>query len=245
MPARAVAEDRLLADQVLVLVHPRAQLLDHRARLVVERHRDVLGDAADLGVARVHAHAAGELEEVEHAVALAEAVEEQRDAAEVDRAGAEEDQVVVQPLQLGEDRADPLAAARHLEPEQLLDRHAVDELVAEERVVVGPGRVRDRLPVRLLLHVLLDARVHVAELVVQADDGLAVERRDEPQHAVGRGVVRPEVEQHRVGVVRGRDQHRRDRREHLGGRAADRAVVGQRAGHQTASENWTGSPPMG
>ena len=71
----------------------------------------------------------------------------------------------------------------------------------EERVVVGPGRVRDRLPVRLLLHVLLDARVHVAELVVQADDGLAVERRDEPQHAVRRRVVRPEVEQHRVRVV--------------------------------------------
>jgi hypothetical protein len=206
------------------------------ARLVVEGRGEILGHAADLGVARVHAHAAGELEEVEHPVALAEAVEEQRDAAEVDRAGAEEDQVVVKPLQLGEHRADPLAAARHLEPEQLLDGHAVDELVAEECVVVGPGRVRDRLPVRLLLHVLLDARVHVAELVVQADDRLAVERRDEAQHAVGRGVVGPEVEEHRVGVVR-RDQHRRDRRQHLRGRVAQRARVGERARHQTASEN--------
>ena len=206
--------------------------------------RQVLGDAADLRVARVHAHAAGELDEVEHAVALAEAVEEQRDAAQVDRAGAEEDEVVVDALQLGEDRADPLAAARHLEAEQLLDRHAEHELVAEERVVVGPGRVRDRLPVRLLLHVLLDARVHVADLVVQADDRLAVERRDEAQHAVRRRVVRAEVEQHRVRVVRRRDQHRRDRREHLGGRVAERAVVGERA-HQTSSENCTGSPPMG
>ena len=212
--------------------------------LAVEAGRDVLGDAADLRVARVHAHAGRHLEQVEHAVALAEAVEEQADAAEVDRARAEEDQVVVQALQLGEERADPLAAARHLEAEQLLDAHHVHELVAEERVVVGPGRVRDRLPVRLLLHVLLDARVHVAELVVQADDGLAVERDHEAQHAVRRGVVRPEADLHQVRVA--------DRA------AAARTGVGQSTSAgvcpacarsivatQTASENCTGSPPIG
>ena len=47
--------------------------------------------------------------------------------------------------------------------------------------------------------------VHVADLVVQADDGLAVERGHEPQHAVRGRVVRAEVEQHRVRVVRRRD----------------------------------------
>ena len=47
--------------------------------------------------------------------------------------------------------------------EQLLDREHEDELVVLERDVVDPRRVRDRLPPRLLLHVLLEAGVEVAD----------------------------------------------------------------------------------
>ena len=82
-------------------------------------------------------------------------------------AGAEEDQVVVGALQLVK-IARIRSARADLEAEQLLDRHAEDELVAEEGVGVGPRRVGDRLPVRLLLHVLLDARVR-SRARLQAD----------------------------------------------------------------------------
>ena len=85
-------------------------------------------------------------------------------------------------------------AARHLDPEQLLDREDVEELVRVERDVVDARRVRDRLPPRLGLHVLLEAGVQVADDRADARDRLAVEVDDEPEDAVRRRVVRPEVD---------------------------------------------------
>ena len=177
---------------------------DEGAALALEAARQVLADAADLAVARVHALAGDHLEQVEHEVAVAEAVEEQRDPAEVDGARAEEDQVRVDAVELLEEHADPLGAARHLEVERLLDRHAERRLAAEEREVVHARDVRDGLPVRLLLDVLLDARVHVADHGLEADDELAVEHGHEPQHAVRRRVVGPDVDLEQVRVVRPR-----------------------------------------
>ena len=58
-----------------------------------------------------------------------------------------------------------------LEAEQLLDREHEDELVRLEGEVVDPLGVRDALPVRLLLHRLLEAGVEVA------DHGLDARRR--------------------------------------------------------------------
>ena len=43
---------------------------------------------------------------------------------------------------------------------------------------------------------LLDAAVEVAEDRVEVDDLLAVELEDDPQHAVGRRVLRPHVDEH-------------------------------------------------
>ena len=82
--------------------------------------------------------------------------------------------------------------------EQLLDREHEDELVVLERDVVDPLRVRDRLPPRLLLHVLLEAGVEVADHGLEPDDVLAVQVDDQAQHAVRRRVVRPEVDRHDV-----------------------------------------------
>src|SRR6266566_3994977 len=60
-------------------------------------------------------------------------------------------------------RVHPRRFARHVQAEQLLDRENEDELVVLEGQVVDPLRVRDRLPPRLLLHVLLEAGVQVAD----------------------------------------------------------------------------------
>ena len=81
MPARA--------DEYGALGHD----LEELAQLVGEAGGDVLDHAADLEVARVHALAGGHLEQVEDLLALAQAVQEDRDRAEVQRAGAEPDQV--------------------------------------------------------------------------------------------------------------------------------------------------------
>ena len=60
--------------------------------------------------------------------------------------------------------------------------------------VVDARRVGDGLPPRLRLHVLLEPGVEVADDGADAGDRLAVQVDDEPQHAVGRGVVRAEVD---------------------------------------------------
>ena len=99
-------------------------------------------------------------------------------------------------------------------PEELLDREDEGELVDLEREVVDPLRVRDRLPPRLLLHVLLEARVEVADDGLDALDPFAVQLHDEAEDAVRGGVVRPEVDLEDVAFLaesRVDLQDRRDR----------------------------------
>ena len=99
--------------------------------------------------------------------------------------------------------------------EQLLDAEHEDELVVLEGDVVDAWGVGDRLPPRLLLHVLLEAGVQVADHGAQADDALAGEVDDEPEDAVGRRVVRAEVDlEDLVGGAEllGQHEHGGDRR---------------------------------
>ena len=216
--------------------------LDELAALGVEAARNVLGEAAGLEVARVHARAGDELGQVEDLLALAEAVPEHRDRPELEPRRAEPDEVRVDAVQLAQQHAHPGRLARYLDPEQLLDREHEDELVVLEDEVVDPPGVRDRLPPRLLLHVLLEARVQVADHGVQPDDGLAVQVDHEAEHAVRRRMVRAEVDLEDVLGVRRDLEDGRDRRRDA------RALVDARAlgcQHYSASEKRTGSPPIG
>ena len=78
----------------------------------------------------------------------------------------------------------------------------VDErhLVGEARQPVDAVDQRGDLRVRAELGELLVAAVHVADDRVGGDHALAVEAHDEAQRAVGRRVLRPEVEDHVAGV---------------------------------------------
>ena len=115
MPLGALEPDLVARQQRLVVVdrlrHPLAEL----ARLGIEAARDVLGEPADLEVARVHAVAGDELEQVEDQLALAERVPEHRDRAELERRRAEPDEVRVDAVQLAEQRAHPDRLRRDLE----------------------------------------------------------------------------------------------------------------------------------
>ena len=151
--------DRLPVEERLVLVDPRREHVCELPALGEKAGRDVFGEPAGLEVARVHAHAGDELEEVEHGVALAEAVPEERDRPQLERTRAEPDQMRVDARQLAEQGAHPGGLRRRLDAEELLDREHEGELVDLEGEIVDPLRVRDGLPPRLLLHVLLEACV--------------------------------------------------------------------------------------
>ena len=115
-PDPVVREQRLVLDQLL---HLDVAELEH---LLVPARRQVLREPADAHRVVGQARAAELLEQVEDQLPFAQAVQEHRDRADVHRVAAEPDQVAGQPLQLREDRADVLRAARHLERQQLLDR---------------------------------------------------------------------------------------------------------------------------
>ena len=195
----------------------------------------------------MHPDAGDHLEQVEDHVALAERVPEHRDRADLERRRAEPDEVGVDAVELGEAHAHPLRLLGCLEREELLDREHEDELVGLEREVVDPLGVRDRLPVRLVLHRLLEAGMEVADHRANPCDVLTVEIDDQAKHAVRRGVVRAEVDGEDVveRVLLGVDLE--DRR---AWRWNPRAFVDARRrenGHRSYSspEKRTGSPPIG
>src|SRR5206468_3271409 len=117
-----------------------------------------------------------------------------RDRSELEGRSGEPDEMRVDAVQLAQQHAHPGRARRYFDREQLLDRKDEDELVVLERDVVDPLGIRDRLPPRLLLHRLLEAGVQVTDHRTQPDDLFAVEIDDEPQYAVRRRMVRPEVD---------------------------------------------------
>ena len=155
-------------------------------------------DAADLDVARVHALPGGHLEQVEDQLALAQAVQEDRDRAEVERARAEPDQVRGDPVELEMDHAQVLRALGDLDLGERLDGAAERQRVEVVGQVVHPLDDRDDLPVGLVLGGLLDPRVHVADDRFEVAHDLALERDEQAQHAVRGRVVRAEVERQQL-----------------------------------------------
>ena len=247
-------EDLVAVQDRLVLVDPRGHLGAEGAGLALEADGDVLEDASDLEVAGVHPLPGRQLEQVEDPVAVPEAVEEHRHRAEVERPGAEPDEVRVDPVQLQVDHSQVLGARRDLQLEQALD--AADERLHVEEVgeVVHPLHERDHLPVGLVLAVLLDPGVDVAHHRLQVADHLPLEADQQPQHPVGGGMVRPHVDRHQLllGLERlaGRGALHRGAADHLGLGARD--DVSAQVAHSNQRGTWrslwvkiTGSPPTG
>ncbi len=179
----------------------------------------------------MHALAGGHLEQVEDQVAVAPAVPEDRHRAEVEAAGREPQQVRGDPVELHVRDAQVLRARRDVDLEQRLDGPDVGHRVEVVREVVHPLDERDDLPVGLVFAVLLDAGVHVADDRLDVAHDLALERRDQPQHAVRGRVVRAEVERQQLVVLGVLDVGELDARLHLPVRHAR----GSRSGRACAS----------
>ena len=203
----------------------RARLLAERGDVIAEAEGEVGVDASGADVGGVHPRARDALVELHQLLALLEPPEHRRERADVHRVARDGEQVVEDPRDLEEHRADHLRAARHRRVRQRLHRHRVPLLLRHHRDVVEAVEVRQRLLVVLVLDQLLGAAVEEADVRVGALDHLAVELEDEAQHAVRRRVLRAEVERevldlHLVGVhqvaLHRRAlvalRHRRDRR---------------------------------
>ena len=128
--------------------------------------------------------------------ALAEAVEEDGEGADVHGVGAEPDEVRLDAGELVEQDAEVLGALGDLEAEELFYRQSVGDVVGHRAEVVDAVGERRDLGVELGLAGLLDAGVEVADVGGEGDDGLAVDFEDEAQDAVCGRVLRAHVEDH-------------------------------------------------
>ncbi len=165
----------------------------------VQPGRHLLLEAADPVEHVVDPPAGGLLHHRLQRLALPEGVEHRRDRADLHRVRAEEHQVVEHPVQLGQRHPQPDRALGDLHAHQPLDGEHHAELVGEGREPVVPVGQHDDLPVVADLEELLGAAVHVADDRLAGDHPLAVEDQLQPQHAVGGGVLRADV-QHHVGA---------------------------------------------
>ena len=191
------------ADEDLVLVEQqrvRVVLLGRAAHPVAQAGHelvvDVAVDAADPEVVEQHPLAGDRGQHLADLVALDEAVQDRRQAAQVERHPAHEQGVARDPVELAGEHPDVLGAPRHLDVEQLLERHDRRPLAEQRAHVLERVDLADDLVVVGVLAQLLDAAVEVAEDGVEVDDALAADLEDDPQHAVRRGVLGAHVEEH-------------------------------------------------
>ena len=178
--------------------------LEEVADRLVEIKRRLHGQAADADVAGHHPLAADGLKDALQLFAFTEAVEEDGHRPDVERVGAEPDQVRVDASELLEQDAEPLGALRDLQLQELFDRQRIDQVIGHRRKVVDAVGERRHLGVKLRLAGLLDTGVEIADVGCERDNGLAIDLEHQTENAVGRGMLRAHVEDHRLvddGIV--------------------------------------------
>ncbi|ODR80418.1 hypothetical protein BG842_11115 [Haladaptatus sp. W1] len=195
-------------EEVVILLHRRREAVDEIERLVEElppRLRNVPDDPAEAEVVVHHALAGQVLQDVLDDFAVPERVLEDGGevAVHVEREGPEREEVAGHAREFDAERPEDLSVLRHVDVREVLGRPRVRPLVGHVRGVIPAVGVRhDFVPVFSRLRHLLLAAVEVADVGANVQHLLAVEDGFDVEDAVGRRVVRPDVEKHRVGVVR-------------------------------------------
>jgi hypothetical protein len=163
---------------------------------------EVAVDAADAEVVEQHPGPGQGRQHLHDLVALDEAVQDRRQAAQVQGQEAHEEGVAGDAEQLAREDADVLRPARHLHVHELLEREDRRPLLEERADVLERVHLVDDVVVVRVLADLLDAAVEVAQDRVHVHDLLARELQDEAQDAVRGRVVRADVEEH-LAVAQG------------------------------------------
>ena len=193
-PFRALAPDEIVCQQRLVLVQPAGKVVQKPLHTFRKSLWEIPLQPADPEVPVHHALPGDHLEDVEDLLAVTEAVHEQAGDVEVDRRGAQVDEMAGDTRELGQDKPDDLGALRGGDAEQLFDCQDVGLLLDERSQILDPRRKDDVLMVRPGLHLLLKPGVQVADDGLEIEDDLALQLQHQSEHPMGGGVLRAHVE---------------------------------------------------
>ena len=190
----ALLEDAVLGEQFLQIVADFQERIAKACNVVDQFLRQILMHAADAEIGRVHARARGALVEAHELLALLKTPQRRGERADIHRLRRDIEEMRQQPADLAIEHADDLRAPRHGEAEQLFRRQAERMLLIHRRDVIEPVEIRDRLQIGLVLDQLFGAAMQQPDMRIDALDHLAIELKNKTQHAVGRGMLRPEID---------------------------------------------------
>src|SRR5262249_33393354 len=159
---RAAHPDAVFSQQLLVLVDLVFQVFREALNVFLELIVSLVLQTTDAEGVRREPRPAILLENLKNLLALAEAVENGRERADIERVRAEPEQVTGDALKLGEDRADHLGAGRRLDAHQLFNRLAIAQAVRNRGDIVHAVHIRRKLLIAAVLSNLLHAAVQVA-----------------------------------------------------------------------------------
>jgi len=158
----------------------------------------IVQQPAHARIAGVEPLARGELDDIVNQFPLLKRIQERRERAQVQSGRADVQQMVVQPHQLRQNRPQVPAAGRQLDAQQFLDRVMPGNLVGQRRDVVHPVDDRHVLIEVQVLAQLFKPAVQEPDVRNRLDDRFPVQRQDQPQRGVRRGVLRPKVQRPQV-----------------------------------------------
>ncbi len=196
---RSAHPDAVLGEQSFVFVDVARQGIDHAPHAIEPVRRRFEREPADAEIAGHHPLAGDVLVNLHDLFALAEAVKEHGHRAEIDGVRSEPNQVRSDARQLREQHADVLRALGDFDADQLFGGQAEAQVVRERREIVDAVGERDALRIGLRFAGFFDAGVQVADFGLGLEDDFAIELQHHAQHAVRRRVLRPHIEDHRLG----------------------------------------------
>src|SRR5258708_16211653 len=207
--AGAADPDTVTGVQVGVFLNAALEILTEALDVFLEGVVGLVLQAADTESVGGKARAAVFFKDLEDFFALAHAIEEGRESADIEGVRAEPEQVAGYALEFGKDGADDPGARRGFDDEKFLDCFAIAQAVADGGNGGHAIEVRSKLSVGAIFGNFFDAAVEISYDALRADDALAIEFEFDAKDAMSGGMLRPHVDdaftgtEERIGFLRG------------------------------------------
>src|SRR3990172_3105010 len=196
-------KDLVVGKKVVEIHKPRFEILAEFLRLLDKRQRQVVGNSSHPNIIVEETGAACHLKQVEDKFTVAEGIEKGRKRAGIDAERADGNEMAGDSLKLGHDHPDVLNTLRNFNFKKPFDGQGICQVVVHRGHIVHAIHIGNNLlVVRHVLGVLFKAPVEISYVRNGVDDDLTVDNDLKAKHTVGRGVLRPHVDDHLIGTKR-------------------------------------------